>query len=222
MNTIMQIHGEQLLKHGVFQADPHAGNFLLLDDGRIGLIDYGSTKRLVRGERLITCVLYAALARGDKDMIVDLCRNGGYKSLYFNEDVIYKLCRLGFDTYGKELLGDKNLQEFIDELYRSQCLDSRVISHLSTADPWLEVADNLVMAQFLSIRLRTVALQLNHPVVCSDYWGPLAEAQLVADGLPYEKWTPELMTEVTGDTLRISRGATASNIAASITGSKTE
>ena len=36
----MLIHGIQLFKNGCFNADPHAGNFMLLPDDRIGLIDY--------------------------------------------------------------------------------------------------------------------------------------------------------------------------------------
>lgn len=51
IDTLMRVHGVQLLKNGVFNADPHGGNFLLLPDSRIGLIDYGSTKRLSRNER---------------------------------------------------------------------------------------------------------------------------------------------------------------------------
>ena len=45
-----------------------------------------------------------------------------------------------------------------------------------------------MMAQFLSIRLRTVGMGMNHPVVCSDWWGPMAEEVLRAEGLPYETW----------------------------------
>lgn len=54
---------------GLFNADPHGGNFLLLEDGRIGLIDYGSTKRLSENERINACVLYAALKRNDKHLL---------------------------------------------------------------------------------------------------------------------------------------------------------
>ncbi|MEW2079278.1 AarF/UbiB family protein [Streptomyces sp. NPDC013433] len=36
----------QVLVDGTFHADPHPGNILLLDDGRIGLIDFGSVGRL--------------------------------------------------------------------------------------------------------------------------------------------------------------------------------
>ena len=67
---------------GVFNADPHAGNFLLLDDGRVGLIDFGATKRLTRGERLVACVIYAALKRRDKEMVKAVCMSTGFKSKY--------------------------------------------------------------------------------------------------------------------------------------------
>ena len=34
-------------------------------------------------------------------MIRDICLNGGYKSKHSNEEVMMKLMRFGFDTYGK-------------------------------------------------------------------------------------------------------------------------
>ena len=39
VDTLMRVHGYQLLLDGLFNADPHGGNFLLLPDGRIGLIE---------------------------------------------------------------------------------------------------------------------------------------------------------------------------------------
>ena len=45
-----------------------------------------------------------------------------------------------------------------------------------------EVPDNLVMAQFLSVRLRALALAMNHPITCSDWWGPIALEALKAEG----------------------------------------
>lgn len=111
MDVLMRVHGHQLLIDGCFQADPHGGNFLLLPDGRVGLIDFGATKQLTRGERLSACILYAAIARGDRDAVLRLCRVGGYKSKHMDMDVCYKLCRFGYDTYGRDLLGDKNIQQ---------------------------------------------------------------------------------------------------------------
>lgn len=52
---------------GYFNADPHAGNFLLMPDGRIGLIDFGQVKRLTREERYRLALIIDCLSRGDRD-----------------------------------------------------------------------------------------------------------------------------------------------------------
>ena len=96
-----------------------------------------------------------------------------------------KLLQFGFDSWGHDVTGGKNLQQFIDEL--------------KEADPWEEVPDNLVMAQFMSIRLRSLALGMNHPVKCSVWWGPLAEEMLKKEGLPYETWDYEQMDKYNYD-----------------------
>eukprot|EP00588_Corethron_pennatum_P015509 CAMPEP_0194265100 /NCGR_PEP_ID=MMETSP0169-20130528/444_1 /TAXON_ID=218684 /ORGANISM="Corethron pennatum, Strain L29A3" /LENGTH=553 /DNA_ID=CAMNT_0039005499 /DNA_START=51 /DNA_END=1709 /DNA_ORIENTATION=- len=177
VDTLMRVHGYQLMKDGLFNADPHGGNFLLHPDGRIGMIDYGATKKLTRNERLTACLLWAALYRNDEDLLWELSILGGYKSKYGRKDVLMKLMRFAYDTWGKDLMGNKNVQQFIDEL--------------KSEDPWEEGADNLVMASFMSIRLRSLALGMNHPVKCSDWWGPIAEEILKEEGLPYESWNSE-------------------------------
>lgn len=133
VDTLMKVHGHQLLVDGCFTSDPNGGNFVLMPDGRIGLIDFGATKRLDRNERLSACLLYAALARGDETLLHNLCKVGGYKSKYGKKEVLMKLLQFGFDSYGKDVTGGKNIQQFIDELKRD--------------DPWEELADNLVLAQ---------------------------------------------------------------------------
>ena len=50
-----------MLVDGCFNADPHPGNLLLLEDGRIGLIDFGQTKRIDRETRLGLARLIVAL-----------------------------------------------------------------------------------------------------------------------------------------------------------------
>lgn len=55
----------QVLLHGVFHADPHPGNVLLLTDGKLGLLDFGSVGRLDATLRGGLRNLLAAVDRGD-------------------------------------------------------------------------------------------------------------------------------------------------------------
>jgi ubiquinone biosynthesis protein len=55
----------QVLLHGVFHADPHPGNVLLLADGTLGLLDFGSVGRLDATLRGGLRNLLAAVDRGD-------------------------------------------------------------------------------------------------------------------------------------------------------------
>ena len=102
-----------------------------------------------------------------------------------NKEVIAKLIKFGNDTMGRELLGDKNAQQFIGDL--------------RAEDPYEEVADSFVMSTFMSIRMRVVGLALNHPVVCSDWWAKIADAELRRLGLPYHKWDDALIAEYAKD-----------------------
>jgi len=66
----------QITEGGVFHADPHPGNVLLLADGRLGLLDFGSVGRLDARQRLALQELLLALGRGDpaafRDALLEL------------------------------------------------------------------------------------------------------------------------------------------------------
>ena len=55
----------QVMLDGTFHADPHPGNVLLLADGRLGLLDFGSVGRIDAGLRTALQRLLLALDRGD-------------------------------------------------------------------------------------------------------------------------------------------------------------
>jgi ubiquinone biosynthesis protein len=55
----------QVLLDGVFHADPHPGNVLVLADGRLGLLDFGSVGRLDTLVRAALQRLLAAMDRAD-------------------------------------------------------------------------------------------------------------------------------------------------------------
>jgi ubiquinone biosynthesis protein len=66
----------QITEGGVFHADPHPGNVLLLTDGRLALLDFGSVGRLDAQQRSALQNLMLALGRGDpaalRDALLDL------------------------------------------------------------------------------------------------------------------------------------------------------
>jgi ubiquinone biosynthesis protein len=55
----------QIMIDGVFHADPHPGNVMVLTDGRLGLLDFGSVGRLDASLRSALQRLLLALDRGD-------------------------------------------------------------------------------------------------------------------------------------------------------------
>jgi ubiquinone biosynthesis protein len=55
----------QIMIDGVFHADPHPGNILLLSDGPLGLLDFGTVGRIDAGLRAALQRLILAVDRGD-------------------------------------------------------------------------------------------------------------------------------------------------------------
>lgn len=65
---------------GQLHADPHPGNFRLLPDGRVGVVDYGAVARLPEGlPSVIGTLLTAAVADDYEQVIVGLRQHGFIK-----------------------------------------------------------------------------------------------------------------------------------------------
>lgn len=70
-HELMSAYLHQILVDGFFHADPHPGNVLLTDDGRLALIDLGMTARLPSSmqERIVR--LLTAVSRQDPDAVAE-------------------------------------------------------------------------------------------------------------------------------------------------------
>jgi predicted unusual protein kinase regulating ubiquinone biosynthesis (AarF/ABC1/UbiB family) len=55
----------QIFVYGVFHADPHAANVLVMDNGTIGYVDFGIIGRISGGRRELQVRLHVALESGD-------------------------------------------------------------------------------------------------------------------------------------------------------------
>jgi ubiquinone biosynthesis protein len=61
----------EVMIDGIFHADPHPGNVLLLNDGQLGLLDFGSVGRIDAGLRGALQRMLLAVDRGDPAALCD-------------------------------------------------------------------------------------------------------------------------------------------------------
>ncbi|OAE28578.1 hypothetical protein AXG93_2175s1620 [Marchantia polymorpha subsp. ruderalis] len=100
---LVHAFGQMFLVDGVFHADPHAGNLLLLDDGRLGLIDFGQSKELDNGVRKKLAIMIVALYRNDEGEIARALKGLGmvFKDASGGEvadSTLAVMARILFDT----------------------------------------------------------------------------------------------------------------------------
>ncbi|KAK9811448.1 hypothetical protein WJX72_004052 [[Myrmecia] bisecta] len=101
LGRVSEAYGRMLLLEGLFQADGHPGNILVMKGGKIGLLDYGQSKQLPEHSRLVFARLILALAREDEAGIVRAIGDLGIV-LEKGEDATKAKMSYGmFDTRGK-------------------------------------------------------------------------------------------------------------------------
>lgn len=77
LTALTQVFGRTILETGFFHADPHPGNLFVLDDGQIGLIDFGQVKQISgRARETLAKVMIALDDRWSVDNPDDLEKIG--------------------------------------------------------------------------------------------------------------------------------------------------
>jgi ubiquinone biosynthesis protein len=71
---------QQYFELGILHADPHPGNVLVTDDGKLCLLDFGQVAHLSRDLREQLVTIFIALGRTDFDTIVDVYTELGITS----------------------------------------------------------------------------------------------------------------------------------------------
>jgi predicted unusual protein kinase regulating ubiquinone biosynthesis (AarF/ABC1/UbiB family) len=67
-----------LYRHHQFSGDPHPGNSMLMDDGRMAFLDFGLFKRMPPGTVDLEIQVARAIIEGDKDTIMRLGTESGF------------------------------------------------------------------------------------------------------------------------------------------------
>ncbi|CAM6044483.1 unnamed protein product [Sphagnum compactum] len=100
---LVHAYGQMLFVDGVFHADPHAGNLLLLADGRLGLLDFGQSKVLQNCVRIKLARMIQALANKEDGAIARALLDLGlvFEDVYggvVSESRLATMARILFDT----------------------------------------------------------------------------------------------------------------------------
>ncbi len=70
-----------LYRFGTLHGDPHPGNYLILDDGRISLLDFGCVRRFEKSFLQAVVDLYVALRDNKPDLAVDAYKRWGFNNI---------------------------------------------------------------------------------------------------------------------------------------------
>lgn len=104
----------QIFDDGRFHADPHAGNFIVMADGRLGLIDFGLTGEFSRHDRKrIGRAVKAILAR-DADKVIGALLEFGtvpkdFRIEGFKKDIL--------TAVGRRSLDGANFESLVNDLF---------------------------------------------------------------------------------------------------------
>jgi len=169
VDRLFEVHGHEILVDGYFNGDPHPGNILLVKNDKqnmqLGLIDYGQVKRLSDKDRHLLCRLVIALADDNKESIVNLTKQTGFKTKSMNEDLIYKYSKVYFDEDYPKITDGKHIQLFLEDIQKQ--------------DPIIEMSKGeIVMVSRASIMLRGLAHNLQQSRNVAKLWKPIAEGVL--------------------------------------------
>lgn len=171
LDTLLRVHAHEIFTDGAFNGDPHPGNILLMPDGRLGLIDYGQVKRMALEDRIEYAKMIISLNRGDKEEVVRIAKESGFRTKRMDEDIIYRTCAFWHCRDSEDILQGMNVSEFIE--------------YLEEKDPVKNINDENVMAGRVSVLLRGMANAFGMKLKVSDYWREEAETFLKAQGIEY-------------------------------------
>ena len=180
-DTLIDLYNVMILRYGVFHADPHPGNLLVLpgDPPRIGLIDFGLTKRLTDEFRELVIVLTTAIIARRPQEITEAMEDMGFRTRDRDEET--------YTALGEAFLGDVLRS---GQAYADQALFAEVnmrLGRILRANPVIDVpGDVILIARVMGLLSgigRTLDSETDLLEAIEPYLGPEPPAAEAASGL---------------------------------------
>lgn len=164
-DTVARVHGFQVLSLGEFNGDAHAGNIFLLDDGKIGLLDFGATRTLNEEERLNLASNIHLLTEPVLDVkrIAERTKALGFVSEKQLDYTAYMWAIILFHRDDPSVLVGKDGEKFADMGTFQQ--------YLMNVDKTVQFPEQFFLAARLALLLRGLALLLGlGGVSVAEFW----------------------------------------------------
>lgn len=104
---------KQILVHGLFHADPHPGNILVLPGNVIGLVDFGIVGRVTHRMREQLADAIAAVGRHDTDRLAEIVLSVTAPQRAVDVPQLTRDLDEMLDVYGNISIGDLSLSEVL-------------------------------------------------------------------------------------------------------------
>ncbi len=204
VRTVMELYIRMMLMDGLFHADPHPGNLLVREDGRVVLLDFGMCVRVPAETRALLVRTVMAAIRKDADAVADGFHGLGIVSDGADPAEIRRLTRLLLDLAYSGAAPQEAARVLADEVVRTLydwpiVLTGEMV-YFARAAALIEGLGARFVPGFNSITFAT-------PVVLRHRGAILATLQ-IGDGRPAtpDDWARAL-GEMVGDATRIVVGA---------------
>jgi len=200
IDALFDIHGYQIFQQGLFNADCHPGNILVIEeeDGspatRLGLIDYGQCKRLTPSEQVRVAELLLSVARKESD-----------------EQVAAAFRRLNVQTKNDSTPFLAEMARLMFGKFETEHLDHEFHQRLHRMDRITYFPKELSMVYRTSLLLRGLAVSLQVNASVSEQWRTHAQ-KAVDRSLPLKGMeTPQEVVQSKESSVNPSSDSTSGN-----------
>ena len=115
-HTIAEIYLAMIFEGGLFHADPHTGNLFCLEDGRLGILDFGMTGRIDETLRENIEDMLVAISSGDQNRLIRLIRRVGEAPPNLDESALAIDVADFIGTYGQQSMDQFDLAGALNAL----------------------------------------------------------------------------------------------------------
>jgi len=137
LGTLVDSFCSQIIEHGSFHADPHPGNFLVTNDNRLAILDFGSVRTFDDSERIAYSELTTAIIMQDQNKMVELLEAMHFKTANGNPDTLFQFADVFLGLFRESMSADISTLDPKEQMSQLMALVQK--------NPVVEIPGNFVM-----------------------------------------------------------------------------